>query len=190
MSNYRDQLESYLKTQEILADRVIDVGGRSKPVSKRVKDWQVKDYEIFDSGLEEGEKFTHFNLNEPHFHNPELAEYVFCLEVMEYITDPVQAIVNLNYLTKPGGIIYITFPFLYPVHEPKQADALRYTADGASRLLGEQHFKILDIINRVMTPTGFTFYKQFLKAEGLHASKHSRHDLLGFIIKAQKDGLE
>lgn len=189
MSNYRDQLEAWLKTIEVEADSVADVGGGALPIKERVGRWDVQDYQIIDNQIETPkEKPTFiFDMNLPLLkEDGALFDVVFCLELFEYIWNPQQAVVNLSYLTKPGGTLYITFPFIYPIHEPKQADFLRYTADGIARLLGESKFVIQEMIPRTMTPQGFELYKQFIKAEGMHASKHSRHDILGFIVKAKK----
>jgi hypothetical protein len=48
MSFYRDQLENYLKTIDVKAETVFDVGGKEKPVKGRTKSWTVKNYEILD----------------------------------------------------------------------------------------------------------------------------------------------
>ena len=196
MSNYRDQLESYLKTLDIKADRVLDVGGAAKPVKDRVKDWQVKEYHILDNGLEERDQshiidYT-FDINfewpdRSNDVNPyrENYDYVFCLEVFEYVFNPIQAIKNLYSVLKPKGILYITFPFIYPIHEPKDYDYLRYTKTGVIKLLEMAGFKILEI-PRVMNLKGFEYWKEFIKAEGMHAAKGINHNELGWIIKCVK----
>jgi len=190
VSNYRNILEAYLKTLNISCDRVADVGGGALPVKDRVKSWDVKTYHIWDSQLEDQKQLPEYiqNFNRPIERDDNHPyDVVFMLEVSEYLWNPRQAMVNINYLLRPGGIAYISFCYLYPVHEPKQADYLRYTCDGAARLLGEAKLKVIDIISRDMTPAGFTAYKQYMKAEGFHASKHSRHDQLGFIFKCVKE---
>lgn len=190
MSNYRDQLESWLGNLEVDCNRVADVGGGALPVKDRVRKWSVETYHIWDSGLENQRMNPYiscdFNLPFPKNISLDPYDMVFCLELFEYIWNPQQAIVNLSYLTSLKGVLYLTVPFLYPVHEPSDADYLRYTANGIARLLGENGFKIQEIIPRIMTPRGFELWKQFIKAEGMHSSKHSRHDILGYIIKAQK----
>lgn len=190
MSNYRNELEKYLGRLEIQADRVIDVGGGALPVKDRVEYWDVKTYHHLDNNLEpattEIEIVADLNRPLPQKASGSVYDIVFCLEVMEYIHQPQQAITNLNYLTKPGGTLYVTFPFIYPVHNPKEADMLRYTADAIAKLLGDGGFLIEDLTPRMMTVKGYDLWRQFLKAEGMHASKYSRHDVLGWIAKAKK----
>lgn len=187
MSNYRNILEAYLRNLDVRADSVADVGGAALPVRDRVRTWDVKDYQIIDNQTEKGiegvDADWDMNKQIPIADIPTF-DVVFCLEVMEYVYNPIQALTNLRHLSKPGGLLYITFPFLYPTHEPRKADMLRYTAEGAGRLLGEAGFRVLDMQPRLMTDEGFAAYKQFLKHEGMHASRHTRHDILGWIIKA------
>ena len=178
MSNYRDILEAYLKTLDIKADRVLDVGGAALPVKGRVKSFDVKEYDILD--------LPNYDLNYRFTLTKQSVDIVFCLEVMEYIFNPFIAIENLGRLLVDGGILYITFQFLYPVHNPKEADYMRYTKQGAIKLLNEEGFKILKVIPRTMTPEGQVLIRQFRIAEGMHAAKGVVHNELGVIIKAQK----
>ena len=88
MSRYREVLEEYLKTLNIKADRVLDVGGASNPVKSRVKSWEVDECKIADSGLEDGEYDIGMDLNTIDIVNLNLLSnfnIIFCLEVMEYI---------------------------------------------------------------------------------------------------------
>lgn len=116
----------------------------------------------------------------------EYFDLITCFEVSEYLFNPNIALKNIYQLLKPQGILLISFCFLYPVHEPFKNDYLRYTVQGIAKLLGENGFKILEMINREMKPESFEYYKQFMKSEGFHASKQTRHDILGWIIKAEK----
>lgn len=53
MSSFRDQLETWVKGLEIVANTVIDVGGGQKPMTKRsIKKWDVKSYYILDNDPE------------------------------------------------------------------------------------------------------------------------------------------
>ena len=179
MSYFRDQLESYLKTLDIKADIVFDVGGLAKPVKDRVKSWDVKDYRILD--------LPEYDLNrlDPQTQSPrEEADVAFCLEVMEYIYSPNYAMLNLMLLVKKGGTLYITFPFVYPHHNPEGLDSLRYTEWGARKLLEQQGFIIEEIIYRT-DRSGLL--KEFYAADGMRASKEYRHhEATGFIVKAKK----
>ncbi len=191
MSGYRNQLEDYLKTLDIKADRVLDVGGAANPVNRRVRSWDVKEYLIADNGLEDARvdfKLLDLNDKQQDARGKESSSFdlIFCLEVMEYIYNPAQAIKNISNIIKIGGLFYVTFPFIYSIHEPKQADYLRYTKQGAIKLLENNGFKILEIIPRIMTPLGEASWNLFVSQEGMHTAKGVNHNELGCIIKAQK----
>lgn len=192
-SNYRIQLESWLKTLDIKADNLLDVGGSQSPVIKRVKSWDVKFYHIFDLPTES----RHFQ-GEDQFHtisgNIEIGidpimhgiyDKVFCLEVMEYVIDPVQTIKNIRDLMVKDGVLYISFPFIYPHHNPFAKDFLRYTRWGVQRLLDFAGFEIVDLIARkaiVDEPL-----QEFFSKEGMRRCKeYSDHDDIGYLVKAIK----
>lgn len=177
MSFYRDQLEDWLKTLDIKAERVFDVGGLAKPVKDRVKSWDVLTYEILDLPewdlQSEGFKWLRQD-----------GDIVFCLEVMEYIINPILAIANLQATMKQNGILYISFPQIYPAHNPAGTDMLRYTEWGARKLLENAGFKIEEIIYRT-DKSGLL--KEFYAADGMRASKeYDHHDATGFIFKCIK----
>lgn len=183
MSYYRNQLEDCLKTLDVKAERVLDVGGLAKPVKERVTNWDVKEYEILDLPEWDLCDSEPFYWNERIMNDPK-ADIVFCLEVMEYIYNPFLAIKRLHGITQEKGILYITFPFVYPHHNPEGMDYLRYTEWGAKKLLENAGFAVEKIIYRT-DRSGLL--KEFYSADGMRASKeYAHHDATGFIIKARK----
>ena len=188
MSYYREQLETYLAGLEIKADSVLDVGGASNPVSKRVKEWTVKEYRFLDNGAEEAKVDIDYDmdLNKSVWTANGATKFdkVFCLEVMEYIWNPLQALANLRDMIKDGGTMYITFPFVYPVHNPLEIDYMRYTPNGAVKLLEESGFALLDIVYRRDKSNSLeTFYS----VDGMRRSKQwpDGHNITGMIIEAR-----
>lgn len=144
-SNTRKQLENWLKTIDVNADSVLDVGGWAIPVKGRTKTWEAKDYKILDYAKEvdycrdlnkEIKDIPQFNI-------------VFCLEVMEYVWNPVLALQNINRFLKDNGILYISFHFLFPHHHPFIKDRLRYTYCGIEKLLKETGFEISEVVKRM-----------------------------------------
>jgi SAM-dependent methyltransferase len=125
MSFYRDQLENYLKTIDVKAETVFDVGGKEKPVKGRTKSWTVKNYEILD--------IPDHDLNVL-FPNPKQCNLIFCLEVFEYLIDPVTAMKNIKNMLAKGGEAIVSFPLVYPVHNDVAFDSLRFTETGVRRL--------------------------------------------------------
>ena len=193
MSSYRTELEKFLKTLEISEKSVLDIGGSSLPVRDRVKSWDVRNYKILDNCLEE-------NTEKEHWQKPDIVwdinypitkigfgEYdlIFCLEVSEYWFDPLTALRNINILLKDKGKLIISWPTIYPVHNPMVHDCLRYTEFGIYKLMEETGFEIEDMIPRNAYHPNLL--SDFYKSEGLHPAKHYNfHDALGFICIARR----
>lgn len=191
-SNSRIQLENWLKNIDVGADLVLDIGGAQNPVKNRTKSWNAKRYDILD-------------LPNPHEWNakPDLqadiqeidfkSEYfkgleydkVFCLEVSEYWFNPLQALRNIAGFLKKGGALYISFHFVYPVHNPDNLDYLRYTRWGVEKLLIGAGFKIIKTLPRVSKRPDMLM--DFYMKEGMKPNKNYRsHDEIGCLVIAQK----
>lgn len=181
MSNsyYREQLEEWLKTIKIEGS-VIDIGGMANPVRDRLKKCKCDDYCIFDT-VEGSDIVADLNDN---FSRDFGYDYAFCLEVFEYIYNPVQAIKNINKLLKKKGILYISFPFIYPHHNPIESDYLRYTRRGIEKLMEIGGFEIKKIIPRA---TKVASLLSFFKNERMkYCSSYKGHEEVGYIVKAKK----
>jgi len=195
MSSYtRQQLENWISQLDVKANRVLDIGGAQLPVKGRTKSWDVKEYKILD--LEQPHECKQKpdiirDLNDywPFDHNDEIYiipefDVVFCLEVSEYWWNPVQALKNVNILLKPGGLLYISFHFIYPVHNPSEQDYLRYTPEGVKKLLKETGFEIVDIVPRLYEETPPINY--FILEQMRPAKEYDKHDWVGCLVKAKK----
>src|SRR3990167_6524555 len=94
MSPQRRELENWLKEIEVQGD-VLDVGGVSMPVKSRVKgNATFKILDILDS--RKGARADYIaDLN---YYSPieDKFDHVFCLEVMQFLWNPVQALNNMN----------------------------------------------------------------------------------------------
>jgi SAM-dependent methyltransferase len=202
MSSYtRQQLEDWLKTIEVPSgSRVLDIGGSQLPILERIKIGGGKgstEFKILD--LEQPHKckrkpdivcdiqesipcnvaVQHYSLNENKF------DIIFCIEVSEYWHDPLSAISNMRFMIKKGGILYISFHFLYPHHNPKGEDCLRYTRWGVEKLLKETGFKIEEIKHRIVKDRGLLF--EFYTGEGMRPTKeYEKHSDVGYLVKAIK----
>jgi SAM-dependent methyltransferase len=174
MSFYREQLESYLKLLDVNANMVIDVGGAQKPVKGRTKSWNVDNYVILD--------IPEFNLDEPFAYNTQ-ADVVFCLEVFEYLIVPTMAMKNIANLLKVGGKAYVTFPFVYPLHNEVPLDSLRYTKSGIVRLANYAGLHIERITDR-KTKTGSLV--KYYSEDGMRAARGENHNVTGFIAVFKK----
>lgn len=202
MSYYREQLEKWLKEISVNTDKVLDIGGSANPISKRVKEWNVNTYRIIDNNNEKDfhEKWEKPNLiydmNIPYrIRGEELVdEYienfdiVFCLEVAEYIWNPYDFIRNIYAFLKRGGIAYISFPAIYPIHNPKEFDYLRYTKEGIKKLLHESNFSEVEIKERVpISEQSMYSLASFYNLEGMRAVKGDSVIFdTGYLIKTIK----
>lgn len=188
MSFYREQLNNWLKEIEVRADRVLDIGGGSCPVKGRTKSWNVGEYLILDNEVEEardGNDIIPYDLNIEQVVVAK-ADIIFCLEVYEYVYNPVQAMKNIYENLKEGGIAYISFPSQYPLHQPKEIDSLRYTKYGIRKLIQEVGLEIKEIVPRVAT-AGKEALSSFYRLEGMHPVKGdvSIFDI-GYLVKCYK----
>lgn len=183
MSFYRETLENYLSELDVKAGRVLDIGGASNPVKDRVKSWEVEKYDIGDNGLEEGKFDIHIDLNREPKPNHFFYDMVFCLEVFEYLYRPIRALEFINGSLNTDGKAIISFPFVYPLHEPKENDYLRYTKYGVIKLLEEAGFKNINLIpRRTKTPSLQRYYAE----DGMHPAKGEEHDITGWIAEVTK----
>lgn len=133
-SNCRKQLNLWLNKIDIKG-KVLNVGGYSNPLNSEYKilDYMGGDY-VYDLNYE--------IKGLPQF------DTVLCFEVMEFIWNPYQAFQNLHRFLKDNGTLYISFHFLFPHHDPRDKDYLRYTLTGIKKLMEETGFEALEIIPR------------------------------------------
>jgi len=187
MSYYRDQLEAYLSKLEVHVDSILDLGGLQLPVVSRLKSCGYNDYIIADiedkadvkvdiSALAPFEKVFTFR--------KEKFDVVFCLEVFEYVVNPLNAVMNIADYLKSGGVAYITFPFVYPIHKPEGTDMLRYTENWIRKVMEHYGFKYLDIMTRVDRSGLLT---NFYADDGMKAQKGLNHNVTGYIVKGVKE---
>lgn len=177
-SNTRIQLEQWLQTMEIEAETIADVGSNKLPVKDRVKSWKAEQYNLLD--------FPEYDLNQP-WDLKEIYNIVFCLEVFEYIYNPMQAMKNLYNMLKSGGELYASFHFVYPHHSAKKIDYLRYTRWGVSRLLEEAGFRSWDKYPRYFkSPWLIGQVYSDEKMKGNNYNRGKLHSEQGYLIKAIK----
>ncbi len=72
-----------------------------------------------------------------------LIDCVLLLDVLEHLEQPERCLGEIYRVLKPGGLLIVQVPFLYPVHDKPQ-DYRRWTVFGLSRLLREHDFEIAE----------------------------------------------
>lgn len=184
-SSYRNSLNDWLAQLDVEADVVLDIGGSQETMPKRVKSWKVEEYIIAD-------------LPNPHKDSPKpdveidlniyanltpMADIVFCLEVFDYVYDPATAFENIADVLKDGGIAWVSFPSVYPLHQPVEDDALRYMESGIVKLAHKAGMTVEAIIKRRPESNK---WQEFIAAERMRAAKHEDHSFTGFIVKFKK----
>lgn len=72
------------------------------------------------------------------------ADAVLCFEVAEHVTDPYRLVSEIKRVLRPGGRVFLSMPFLYPIHDAPY-DYQRYTSHGLHRLVKESGLELVDI---------------------------------------------
>lgn len=174
MSWYREQLEQYLGNLDVVGQKAYDVGGAQNPVLSRCKKWEVAEYKILD--------LPGYDLDQPHGGDAD-GDWVFCLEVFEYLLSPRTAMHNIAGLLKPGGRAVISAPLVYPVHAEVPLDSLRYTERGLARMAAGAGLEVAKVTYRRTAGDELTRY---YKRDGMKAARGQDHEVTGYIMELTK----
>ena len=184
-SSYRMELDKWISQLDVKADRVLDIGGSQLTVKGRTKSWDVGEYQIADLPQ------PHANSPKPdieidmnkQIHSNGDYDLMFCLEVFDYIYDPVAAMMNIEMLLVDGGTAWVTFPTFYPLHQPVEDDALRYMPGAIKKLAKSVGLEIVQMIPR-RTETDAIY--QAFRQERMRCAKHEDHNISGWIVEFKK----
>lgn len=72
---------------------------------------------------------------------------VICLEVLEHIVNPPQALAEIYRVLKPEGVLIVSAPHLSRLHDEPR-DYFRFTGYGLRHLLEQAGFEVLDIVQK------------------------------------------
>lgn len=75
-------------------------------------------------------------------------DVVICTEVLEHVTDPFAAVLELQRILKPGGQVFVTTPFNFRIHGPLP-DNWRFTIHGLKQLFSAWQ---IVLIEEIQTP--------------------------------------
>lgn len=185
-SSYRLELDRWLSQLDVKAFSVGDVGGSQLPIKGRTKSYEV--------GLT-----TIYDLEQPHVDSPKpdkvldlntatvyplsTHDMIFCLEVFDYVWNPVRALEVLSLMLTKNGTLWVTFPAFYPHHQPIEDDALLYKEYGIRKLAKSARLEIVQMIPRRPETNAL---QQFFSIERLRAAKGYDHAVLGWIVEMRK----
>ena len=187
---YKQQLLDWVANLDVKADIVIDIGGSQDPIKGRTKGWDVKHYYILDMeqphyGVQPDYRI---NLGERMYNTTLLkfggeANLIFCLEVFDYIRNPMLAFEHIATLLASGGSAWVSFPFIYPHHNPIEDEGLRYT-EPAIRYYGDKFgMPVQDIIyRRSRSP----LLLQYFSEDGFRSAPNWDHNVIGYIVRFKK----
>lgn len=112
----------------------------------------------------------------------ETIDVVTMFEIIEHLHAPTDAIQEAYRVLKPGGIIWISVPFLYPVHDAPY-DFQRLTSFGLSRDLSQANFIDIEISQSLSAiETSCLLMNISLSGAMLVALKEKSFSLLGLPI--------
>lgn len=122
---------------------LLDVGCGLKP-HERVFDRHVSRYLGIELSVDSGYRGNRADLYGTASALPigdACIDTVLCTEVLEHVPDPDAVVAEIARVLRPGGIVLMTAPFVYPVHD--KWDFFRYAPDGVSTLM-RRHGLIVD----------------------------------------------
>lgn len=189
-SSSRVQLEAWLSKKEI-GGMILDIGGAQEPLnSKRIGILPGSEIKILDLPNPHEEKVKadiECDLNLPINEGWDSTfDVVACLEVSEYFYDPLTAFKNMAKLLKKGGRLLTSFHFYYPTHAPEGLDYLRYTEFGATKILQEAGFEVVEKVDRMCGEYKVNPLDVFNAAEKTHPLKRYDHRKIGVLVEAIK----
>jgi len=167
VSKSREQLICYLQGIDIAGCNVLDIGVQDNPASNYTHG-RPKQYDTVDIDTQWNPTYE-LDLNDD-WKALDIGKYdvVFCLETLEHIWNPIQAIQNIAGVLEGSGTVYLSTPFINPIHD--KWDYLRYTVQWFTRVLPRHGFKEVKVQARVAT-WGKQELDVFYKAEGMRMSK-------------------
>lgn len=137
LQNY---FSKYLKTDMTL----YDIGCGDKPFAEFLKDKVLSHIGVdIDDGFYDS---SHIDVIGNAYEVPaedNIADALVSSQVIEHLNRPVDAIQEMARLLKPQGVLFLSFPFLYPIHAAPH-DYMRYTEHYINEILEAHDFEIIE----------------------------------------------
>lgn len=139
----RELYKNISELMQLLSGRVLDIGCGQKPYAHLCKCLEY-------IGLELDTPYNRISKKADYFYDgktiPFTDEYFDCIisiEVFEHVFNPYEFLHEINRVTKLGGYLLISVPFVWDEHEQPN-DFGRYTSFGMKYLLNKFGFDILE----------------------------------------------
>ncbi len=141
-------LEALKSNQDNFHGTLLDVGCGEMPYKALLTSGfsKVKRY----VGLDFENNAIHKNTPDIYWENGEIPlddnsiDCVLCTEVLEHCPEPEDVLNEIYRVLKPNGIVFLTVPFLWPLHEVPY-DNYRYTPFALERHLTHCHFSEIEL---------------------------------------------
>ena len=203
-SSYRLELNRWLSQLDVKSDCLLDLGGSQENLKGRTKSWDVAEYLIADlpnPHVGSPKPDIEIDLNRAFALNAgqvtelsdgtteyekdirEKFDLIFCLEVFDYVWATETAFDNLYQLMKKGGTAWVSFPTVYPLHQPIEDDALRYMPAAVEKLADSVGLEVVQMIKRRPETNK---WQEFFYAERMRGAKHQDHSFTGLICEFRK----
>lgn len=186
MSFYKKQLVDWLRKKDFKSGKVLSIGCQEDD-RRYFKSFKAKEFLTFDNNLDlkpdiecgiECQDVPYIMKDDRDFDD------IFTFELWEYLTSPRRALKHLNYMLKKGGKLWISAPFIYPLHNPEKEDMLRYTVWFWERVLPEMGFKIIEYKDREWFDSDG--YLDSVGKDKMRPTKNYNHNITGHLIIAEK----
>lgn len=183
-SFYKSQLNDWKKTLDVKAHTVFDIGGAQDPMKGMTNTWEVEDYKIIDLAVPHVEKVRpdiEHDMNKPWVGNSK-ADLILCLGVSDYIINPNIFMDNIAKMLADDGTAWVEFPFVYPIHNPKDDEGCRYSEGCIRRLAKQANLNIEEIIYKRPKPDN-PYLLKFYNYDGMRAARDVDHNVTGYIVR-------
>lgn len=142
---HREAIKEWLGKIKLENVRVVDWGRGTKPAIKYVIAGKNVDYFGIDE-LDHVEADLVVDMTLA-VDLGERYDVAFCMEVLEHVESPSAVLDNIYENLEPGGRLYMSVPFMFPIHHTK--DYWRFTDQGVRLLLSQSKFQCDEIIPTV-----------------------------------------
>ena len=196
-SRHRKNLEKQLKNI-VAFGNVLDIGGAQKPILNRLSSVsQITRYEILDlpNPHNNSDQVVDFPINiETKLHDEAFCQikknaydFIFCIEVSLYWSDPAQAMANIANSMVNNSTLYINFHSNYAIQKPYGSDRLRYTYDAIESYCDENGLIIENVILTKVNFISMIALNIFWKSEKMRRNERYQYSYVSsFLFKLKK----